>query len=367
MESKKLKILLIILVTFIVIVAISLISVFVWYQSNLKSVSNKTVEQNELIRIEIEEGTGIAKIAELLEENNVIKNADVMKIYSKINKISNFQAGKYDLNNSEDMAVVIEHIVNGEVANEEIKITFIEGKNMRWVAKAIAENTINTEEDVFKLLEDDEYINSLTQKYWFLADKIKSDDIYYPLEGYLLPNTYIFENNEVSVKTIFNVMLNYMDKLLTNYEEQIEESDFTVHEILTLASMAELEGKTDEDRAEIIGVFLNRIETGMSLGSDVTAYYAFKIDMGDRDLYKSEINTENPYNTRGPNMQGKLPIGPIANPSKSAIVATLNYTETEALYFVADKTGKVYFTNTIDEHNQIIGVLKTEGLWYVYE
>ena len=105
----------------------------------------------------------------------------------------------------------------------------------------------------------------------------------------------------------------------------------------------------------------------MSLGSDVTTYYAFKVDMGDRDLTAKELNTENPYNTRGPNMAGKIPVGPICNPSKSAIEATLNYKETDAYYFVADKNGKVYFTKTNEEHNQIIKQLKDEGLWYVYE
>ena len=72
-----------------------------------------------------------------------------------------------------------------------------------------------------------------------------------------------------------------------------------------MASLAELEGKSLEDRKEIVGVFFNRIYDGMSLGSDVSTYYAFKVDMGDRDLTSKELNTENPYNTRGPNMSGK--------------------------------------------------------------
>ena len=130
--------------------------------------------------------------------------------------------------------------------------------------------------------------------------------------------------------------------------------------------MAELEGKSTEDRAEIIGVFYNRITQGMSLGSDVTTYYAFKVDMGDRDLTAKELNTENPYNTRGPNMVGKIPVGPICNPSKSAIEATLEYKETDALYFVADKTGKVYFTKSNSEHNKKIQELKDKDLWFIY-
>ena len=83
-------------------------------------------------------------------------------------------------------------------------------------------------------------------------------------------------------------------------------------------------------------------------------------------LTKEQLNTYSPYNTRGPEMAGKLPIGPICNPSKDSIEAALNPTETEALYFVADKNGKVYFTNTNEEHNAKISELKKQGLWYTY-
>lgn len=367
MEKKKLKVLIIILISVVALVILAIVGAFVWYNNNLKPVSSINYEdERSLIIVEIQEGMGVAEIAKLLEENNIIKSADVMKIYSKINNISNLQAGKYRLNNSEDMPTVLEHIVNGEVFSDEIKITFIEGKNMRWIAKKIAEETVNTEEDVFNLLEDEEYIDSLIEKYWFLTDEIKDEDIYYPLEGYLLPDTYVFENKEVSVKTIFNVMLNFMDKFLSEYKDSIP-NDLTMHQMLTMASMAELEGKSEEDRAEIVGVFFNRLYKGMSLGSDVTTYYAFKVDMGDRDLTVKELNTENPYNTRGPNMISKIPIGPICNPSKSAIKATINYKETGAYYFVADKAGKVYFTRNDEEHNEMIKILKSEGLWFTYE
>lgn len=365
MEKNKTKIIMIILISLVIVISLIFVGLLIWYNNNLKPVSLIENEEN-LVMIEVEEGMGISKIAELLENNNIIKNATVMKIYSKINNISNLQAGKYQLNNCEDMPTVLAHIVNGEVFSDEIKITFIEGKNMRWMAKRIAEKTVNTEEDVFELLEDEEYIDSLIEKYWFLTDEIKDEKIYYPLEGYLLPDTYVFENKEVSVKAIFNVMLNFMDKYLTQYKDNMP-NNLTVHQMLTMASMAELEGKTEEDRAEIIGVFFNRIYDRMSLGSDVTTYYAFKVDMGERDLTLKELNTENPYNTRGPNMISKIPIGPICNPSKSAIKATINYKETDAYYFVADKTGKVYFTKNDKEHNKMIQTLKSEGLWYTYE
>lgn len=359
------------LVVFLIIMALVLvvgIGAFVFYNNAISPVKKSSGDAEiEYIRVEIEEGMGISQIAELLESSGVIKNADIMKVYSKLKKVTGLQAGKYDLTPEEDMPTIIAHIANGEVADDSVKIIFIEGKNMRYIAKTIAEKTNNTEEDVFSLLENKNYIDSLIEKYWFITDEVKQEDIYYPLEGYLLPDTYVFEDEDVTVKNIFNVILNFTEKYLDTYKEKIESNDLTVHQILTMASLAELEGKSLEDRKEIVGVFFNRIYDGMSLGSDVSTYYAFKVDMGERDLTSKELNTENPYNTRGPNMGGKIPIGPICNPSKEAIEATLDYKETDAYYFVADKNGKVYFTKNNDEHIKMINKLKKEGLWYTYD
>lgn len=349
----------------IVIAVIFGIGGFIWYSNSINPV-NRLQNKKEAIDIEIEEGMGTSVIANLLEKSNVIKSATAMKIYVKLNNVTNLKAGKYELYNTDNLKTIVEHIKNGDIADNSVKITFIEGKNMRWIAKTIADKTENSEDDVFNLLEDEKYIDSLIEKYWFITDEIKDRRVYYPLEGYLLPDTYIFENKDVTVKTIFSTILNFTEKYLNNYRNDIENNSLTVHQILTMASMAELEGKSLEDRKEIIGVFYNRIIQKMSLGSDVTTYYAFKVDMGDRDLTAKELNTENPYNTRGPNMAGLIPVGPICNPSKSSIEATLNYKETDALYFVADKNGKVYFTKSNSEHNKKIQELKSKGLWFTY-
>lgn len=103
----------------------------------------------------------------------------------------------------------------------------------------------------------------------------------------------------------------------------------------------------------------------MSLGSDVTTYYAAKIDMGERDLYKSEISDCNDYNTRCATFK-TLPIGPISNPSISAIKAVVEPIVSDYYYFVADKDKKVYFSKTSSEQNNIIAKLKKEGKWYEY-
>ena len=261
---------------------------------------------------------------------------------------------------------IVKKFQAGDVVIKEINVTFQEGKNMRDIAKIISENTNNSYEDVMKVFEDKEYAKGLIEEYWFLTDEILDNNIYYPLEGYLYPDTYTFESVDVSIDDIIKIMLDQTDKVLSEYQIEINSKGYTVHQFLSLASVVENEGISTEDRKGIAKVFLNRIERGMALQSDVTTYYAFKVNMGDRDLTQSELNTANPYNTRGPNMEGKIPVGPISNVSESAIEATLNPSDTDAIFFVADKNGKIYFSNTNEEHEQIINELKSQGLWYTY-
>ena len=162
------------------------------------------------------------------------------------------------------------------------------------------------------------------------------------------------------------MMLDKMNIVLTKHRAQIENSGLSVHSVLTLASIVELESSNVADKAGVAGVFFNRLAKNMSLGSDVTTYYAARVDMSERDLKMSEINAVNGYNTRAAGMEGKIPISPISTVSESSIMAVLEPLKTTYLFFVADKNGKVYYANTNQEHEQIIKTLKSQGLWYTY-
>ena len=347
------------IIAFICILLIILITTpLIWYNSSLKAVSKESVP----VSITIEIGSGSDTISSILSDNKVIRSKLAFKLFIKLNNVEGLQAGTYELNKNMSVQEIIQILKTGKVIKEQVVITFIEGKNMRWIAKKISNSTNNSEQDVFDLLTDETYIDSLINDYWFITDSIKNKDIYYSLEGYLFPDTYYFDGKDVSVKDIFKSMLDKMNSVLTEYNAKTE----NIHDILTLASIVELEGINNSSRKTIASVFYNRLNSNMSLGSDVTTYYAYKVDMGERDLTTSELYTYNPYNTRGPQMFGKLPVGPIASPSKSSIEAVINPDNTNYLYFVADKNGKVYFANTLTEHQQIVTDLKNKNLWYVY-
>lgn len=361
-EEKKHPFLKILLIILVLIIALA-ISAILWYNTSLSG----TGEENEYVSIEIQMGSGANTIANILKENDLIKHVLAFKIYVKLNNVSSFQAGKYELTKNMSVPEIVEALQTGKVFKEGKKITFVEGKTFANVAKTIADNTNNTEEDVYNLLENEEYIDGLIEKYWFLTDEIKDENIYYSLEGYLFPNTYSFEDENVTVEKIFETLLDQTEKVLDEYKEDIENSKYTVHQLLTIASIIENEAIFDKDRKDISSVIYNRLNANMSIGSDVTTYYAFKIDLGSRDLYRSEINTYNPYNTRGPNMNGKLPVGPISNVSKTSIEAAIFPNETDYLFFVADASGNVYFTKTVQEHDQKVNELKANNAWAQFE
>lgn len=328
------------------------------YNYNIGPVSR----DKELKEIVIEEGETFLTIAPTLKENNLIKSEFFYKLYIKIMKPETFEAGVYELSENMGVAKIVEKISSGsDYEGQIIRITFVEGKNMRYIASTIKENTVNSEEDVFALLSDETYIDELIEKYWFLTDEVKNTNIYYPLEGYLFPDTYEFINDNVTVKEIFETMLNNTEAKLEPLRQSITESGYTVHEILTLSSIVELEGAGSDDRASVAGVFYNRLNDGYTLGSDITGYYGAKMDDWTNGLGE-HIDDCNGYNTRGECVPG-LPVGPVCNPGLDSINATLNPEEHEYYYFVADCSGKTHLNYTYSAHEYTVSKLIREGNW----
>ena len=333
----------------------------IYYKVNMTGTSNSDTKKI----VNIEEGT-INDIAKTLKDNNLIKNVSIFKVYIKLTNKSNLKAGTYELSENMGVEKIVKILEEGTKYNpNEISITFKEGINIRKIATLISENTNNSYDDVIKKASDETFINTLIDKYWFLTEDIKNKNIYYSLEGYLFPDTYRFNNREVTTEEIFTKMLDEMDKKLSKYKDKINKSDLSVHEIITLASVVELEGAKATDRKGVAGVFYNRLASSAypTLGSDATTYYASKIDDWSYSLTYKELNDcKNKYNPRCSSNTG-LPVGPICNPGIESIEATINPDKHEYYYFVADCNGKVYLTKNSTEHNNIINKLKKEDNW----
>lgn len=338
------------------IIGVLLLGTFGFYQYQ---VSPTDKSSNAKVEVVIKQGMSTSQIASLLKKKYLIRDEFFFKVYMKLNRRDSIKASTYYLSKNMNLDKIVSLLEKG-ASNTDVSITFKEGKTIKDYAKVVSETTNISEDEFLTKMKDKTYLTSLIKSYWFLTAAILDSNIYYGLEGYLAPDTYNFKDKDVTVEEVIKTLLDQEEKNLTPYKDTL--SKMNVHEVLTLASISELEGLKDTDRKLIVGVFQNRLSKGMNLGSDVTTYYAFNQAM-DKDLTSEMFNTYNPYNTRSSEMAGKLPIGPICNPSKESILASINPTKSDYYYFVADKNGNVYYTKTSSEHSAKVKELKEKGDW----
>ena len=316
---------------------------------SLKPVS----KQFDEVTFVIKPGTNKLDIINDLSKANLIRNKYVAMAYVFFSSKSNLQAGTYIINRADSTIDIINQIGSGNTKEvpATVRITFVEGSRFVDYAKLISNNFDIKYDDIIAKAEDKNYLQSLINKYWFIDESILDSNLYYPLEGYLAPNTYEFYQN-ASIETIFEKMLSQMGAVLEPFENALEKSEYSIHEILTMASIIEKEALNKADRETVSQVIYTRLDSGMTLGMDVTTYYGVFKDMTE-GLTINDLNDKNPYNTRHKDFIG-LPVGAICNPSVESITASLNPSNTDYVYFFADvNTGKVYFAKTYEEFKAI--------------
>ena len=311
-------------------------------------------------RWEILEGTNSSEIISNLESDGLIRNALVFKLYVKFYEPNLIiKAGAYRLSPAMSVEEIVTEFKEEKYEREETKtVTFKEGLTIPKMIRVMHDEFGITEEEVLTALKDSEYIDSLIEKYWFLTDEIKNKEIYYPLEGYLFPDTYEFYANS-SAKDVFSRMLDQTDVILTKYKDDIDKSEYSVHQLLTIASITQSEGTESANFDKIASVLYNRINDGMKLECCTTAYYGDKKIMGE-DEFGDSYEKKNAYNTY---VIDALPVGPISNPGESAIKAAIKPAKTDYYFFLSDSSLKLYFSKTYNEHINKQNELISKGMW----
>jgi UPF0755 protein len=304
-------------------------------------------DSEEVIEVEIPIGSGLDMISAELAEKGVIKDARVFKYYAKFNNESQFQAGTYGLTKAMTLDELIESLKTGKVYRTPVfTMTVPEGLTLKQIAKIVEKHTDISEKEFLDYVADEATINRLIGKYPnIVTEDIKAEDIKYPLEGYLFPATYPFYEEYPSVEAIVDAMVQATASNVTPYLSHLQEEEKSVHWLLTFASLLEEEATASADRETIASVFYNRLDDDMMLQTDPTVLYALG-EHKDRVLYV-DLEKEDPYNTY---KNKGLPPGPIAGAGRSSLDAVINPAETNYLYFLADKEGKNYFTDSYDQH-----------------
>ncbi len=326
-----------------------------WYFTS--PVDRKSKEKIEVV---VTSGMSSSEIGKALKEKELIRSEKFFKAYVKINNISSLKASTYIFSKSMNLKAIVRSLEKGSKYNPEmIKLTFKEGLRVTDYAGVIEKGTNHSTSEVLQIMNDSSYIKTLIDKYWFLTDDILDSNIYYPLEGYLAPDTYHFDNKDVAITDIIETMLDQTEKRVEIYKDKLVGNP---HYYFTMASIVELEGTNLDNRKMIVGIFENRLKSGMNLGSDVTTYYGLQIAMTS-DLSTEQFASANFYNTRSSAMIGKMPVGPICNFSFSSIEASVEPTINDYLFFVADKKGRIYYTKTNKEHDEKVAEIKANGDW----
>ncbi len=310
--------------------------------------SDSTVE----IQIVVEEGTGAKEIAKMLKDAGIIDSPAFFRFYARQSGHDvKFQHGIYYFTKQDSYEDIAESLCKQGVIATSAKVTIPEGFDIDEIAIRLEEHKICTA-DQFKAAVNQ--IDASKYNVSFLDElQTQEDGVHYILEGFLFPDTYELycTNDKSGAEQAIKKMLQNMDKKFTpEMRQRANEMGYTMNEILTLASVIEMEASVADysDKQKVSAVFHNRLKSDKypNLQSDPTSEYPYNPEF--YDTYQAE---------------GLAP-GAYCAPSLDSIKAALYPDEScSAFYFVTDRDMTFYFNNTLQEHNNTILRLKRAGLW----
>ena len=307
--------------------------------------------QTELVSFEIEQGASVKEVSKALEEEGIIRNSKLFNFYLKFKNVSGFKSGLYHVSKSMTLDEIIAEL-SGQGKDKDqnaTKVLIREGEQLTEIAKEVEKSTKYSAEDFMAKVQDEDFLRYLVQKFpKLLTQSYNGYQVKYVLEGYLFPATYDM-NDSKTLQMLITEMVAKTDEVMSKYYDKILASDYTLQEIMAMASLIEKEGVKLEDRKKIASVFYNRLEKGMMLQTDVAVQYA----LGEHKeaLSLKDLEVDSPYNLY--QNYGVGP-GPYNSPSEDSIVAALEPEKTDYLYFVADiHTKEIYFAKTYEEHLEL--------------
>lgn len=282
----------------------------------------------------LENGMTIPKIGEDLQDAGIIRSANAFYIYARIYKPV-VKSGFYHLESSMALKEIFSALSTG--AQMQIPVTVKEGLTSRMIAELLDQKEIVSKESFLAAVKDKELLSELN---------VPSDTA----EGYLFPDTYSFIKNMNADDVLKIFVKNFWATLKNNNITVNDIPNF--HNTVILASIVEREYQVPEEAPLIAGVFMNRLNKNINLGSCATVVYIITEVLNKphpSQLFYADLEVDNPYNTY---KNSGLPPAPICNPGLIALKAAAKPTKSDFLYFrLTDASaGKHTFTRTLDEH-----------------
>ncbi|WCK53587.1 endolytic transglycosylase MltG [Aneurinibacillus sp. Ricciae_BoGa-3] len=309
---------------------------YIW--SNLQPVSN-TGEQKV---ITIPPRTSTKQVGKILEENHLIRNAQIFALYSTAKGLgAKIKAGKYKITVGDSIDSIVDRMAAGRVYDDSYTVTIPEGYTLEQIAERVAEKGVIPKTDFIKEADKGIFSEELIKN---IPSHLK---VKHRLEGYLFPDTYHFSRDE-KAHDVIDEMLKRTDQVWKkDWDSRFKAHKLTRHQALTLASIIEREVRSPKERPIVAGVFYNRLAKGMPLQADATLQYLF--GKQKQVVTYADLKINSPYNTY---KNTGLPPGPIASPGIASIEAAANPQKSQYLYYVTKKdgTGEHYFAVTYQDH-----------------
>ncbi|MFC1856704.1 endolytic transglycosylase MltG [Thermodesulfobacteriota bacterium] len=280
-------------------------------------------------------GQDLRTTARALEKSGLIQHGIKFRLLTQIKGCDKkIRAGEYALSAVMSPAEILDVLVRGKVFLYKFMVP--EGYNLTQIASLVDLAGFGAREAFIQESSDTE----LLQKARINAETF---------EGYLFPDTYYFSKNVTPEKIVDAMVRRFWSVFTSVWRTRAENMGFSIHEVVTLASIIEKETGVSFERPLISSVFHNRLQKRMRLESDPTVIYG--IENFDGNLTRKHLRTTTPYNTY---MMKGLPPGPIANPGLKSIEAALYPADTSFLYFVSKKDGTHQFSTNIKDHNKAV-------------
>ena len=291
--------------------------------------------------VQVTEGMSFKAIAAALQKEGIIRYRGYFEIIGRLQGISRkVRMGYYGLGSHMSMWEVLEALRKGKIIEYEVVIP--EGYNLYQIGWTLTGTPLISSDP-------DDFIDVATDKKLARSLGIAADR----LEGYLFPDTYFLPKGITVTDIAKRMVQRYKDMFTDDMRKRAKELNLTEHEIITIASIVEKEAKVPSERKLIAAVYHNRLKIGMKLQADPTAVYGLRAWI--TKVSAQDLKRQTPYNTY---LHKGLPPGPIANPGRGAILATLYPENVDYLFFVAQGDGSHFFSKDYNEHGKAIGRYK---------
>jgi UPF0755 protein len=279
--------------------------------------------------ITLEDDINLDELVSLLKSSNIEFNEEELRWVSPLLGWRSFKKGYYEFDGEYSYNEFLTKLAFG--SQDPVSITILPGITVERFARNLSREMSFDSSEVMEVFSDSIFLSN---------KKLSREQLF----GRMLPNTYDIYWTSAPEQTIEKILLEFESKVINAYESRIDSMDYSIDEIIAMASIVEWEANIEEEKPIVAGLYWNRLDKRMYLQADPTISFA----VGERRrLLLADYKVDHPFNTY---TNFGLPPGPVTNPSLKTIKATLYPQDHQYLYMVANPEGGHTFNRTYEQH-----------------